>query len=169
MKTKLIAPKQLDQRVVIKNPKEKVWEIFNDQSLLPIWTHDVQVAHFDEKMASPGQLRRNECIVNGKKGIIETRCLAMFDINRAEFCVENDSFGMTKMLINMSFAVEFKELSKYETEFVMQSHYTPKNLLVKLMNPFIKKKMAKEVDIMINGLKHYIETGEPNLLNPSNR
>ncbi len=62
MKTKLKAPLQLDQRIIIKAPKEKIWEIFNDQSLLPKWTQDVQVSHFDEQMSSPGQLRRNECV-----------------------------------------------------------------------------------------------------------
>jgi uncharacterized protein YndB with AHSA1/START domain len=155
--------------VVIKAPKEKVWEIFNDQSLLPKWTQDVQVSHFDEKMASPGQLRRNECIVNGKKGTIETRCVAMFETDRAEFCVEKDSFGMTRMLVNMSFAAEFKKISDTETEFAMRSHFTPKNLLLKLMTPIIKKKMGKEVDIMNNGLKEFIETGKPNMLNPINQ
>lgn len=169
MKTKLIAPLQLDQRIVIEAPKEKVWEIFNDQSLLPKWTQDVQISHFEEKMSSPGQLRKNECIVNGKSGKIETRCVAMFGTDRAEFCVENDSFGMTKMLLNMSFACELKKISETETEFAMLSHYSPKNFLLKLLNPIIKKKMEKEVEIMNNGLKNFIETGKPNLLNPINR
>lgn len=169
MKTKLKAPLQLDQRLVIKAPKDKVWEIFNDQSLLPKWTQDVQTSNYDERMASPGQLRKNECIVNGKKGTIETRCVAMFAKDRAEFCVEKDSFGMTKMLVNMSFAAEFKVISEDETEFAMISHFTPKNFLLKLMTPIIRKKMGKEVDIMNNGLKNFIETGEPNSLNPINK
>jgi hypothetical protein len=37
------------------------------------------------------------------------------------------------------------------------------------MNPFIKKKMGKEVEIMLNGLKNYIENGETNKLNPVNK
>ena len=167
--TKLKAPLQLDQRIIIKAPKEKVWEIFNDQSLLPKWTQDVQISHFEKKMSSPGQLRRNECIVNGKKGTIETRCVAMFGTDRAEFCVEKDSFGMTKMLVDMSFAAEFRKISDSKTEFYMLSHYSPKNFLLTLLNPFIKKKMGKEVDIMIAGLKNYIETGETNKLNPINK
>jgi uncharacterized protein YndB with AHSA1/START domain len=47
MKTKLIAPLQLNQKVVINAPKEKVWEVFNDQSLLSKWTQDVQTSHFE--------------------------------------------------------------------------------------------------------------------------
>lgn len=168
MKTKLTAPLQLDQKITIDAPKEKVWNVFNDQSLLPKWTHDVQVCHYEEKMSSPGQLRKNECIVNGQKGTIETRCIAMFEKDRAEFQVEKDSFGMTKMLVNTSFAAEFHKQDENKTIFVMQSHYMPKNFLVKLMNPFIKKKMGKEVDVMINGLKQFIETGKPNALNPIN-
>lgn len=169
METKLIAPLQLNQKVVINASKEKVWEVFNDQSLLPKWTQDVQTSHYEQRMASPGQLRKNECIVNGKKGTIETRCIAMFGKDRAEFSVENDSFGMTKMLLNMSFAAELKEIAPNKTEFIMLSHFSPKNFLLKLMLPFIKKKMGKEVDIMNNGLKKFIETGEPNLLNPINQ
>ena len=169
MKTKLIAPLQLDQKIVINAPKERVWEIFNDQSLLPKWTQDVQVCHYEERMSSPGQLRRNECIVNGKKGTIETRCIAMFDNDRAEFCVEKDSFGMTKMLLNVSFAAEFKKVSDNSTEFAMLSHFKPKNFLLKLMLPFIRKKMGKEVEIMNKGLKKFIETGETNKLNPINQ
>ncbi len=109
------------------------------------------------------------CIVNGKRGTIETRCVAMFGTDRAEFCVERDSFGMTKMLLNMSFAVELKKVSDTETEFAMLSHFSPKNFMLKLMNPMIKKKMAKEVEIMNNGLKEFIETGKPNTLNPINQ
>jgi hypothetical protein len=119
MQTKLKAPLQLDQRIIINTSKNKVWEVFNDQSLLPKWTQDVQTSHYDEKMASPGQLRRNKCIVNGKKGSIETRCIAMYGKDRAEFHVENDSFGITKMLSNMSFAAEFHEIDTNKTEFIM--------------------------------------------------
>lgn len=169
METKLTATLQLEQKITIHAPKERVWEVFNDQSLLPKWTHDVQKCHYVEKMSSPGQLRKNECIVNGKKGTIETRCIAMYDTNRGEFQVEKDSFGMTKMLENTSFAAEFVKLDENKTEFVMLSHYNPRNFLVKLMNPFIKKKMKAEVDIMINGLKEFIETGKPNQLNPINK
>jgi len=169
MKTKLKAPLQLSQKIIINAPKEKVWEVFNDQSLLTKWTQDVQHSEFDEKIASSGQLRKNKCIVNGKKGTIETRCVAMNGKDRAEFVVEKDSFGMTKMLVDMSFASEFKVLQTNQTEFVMLSHYMPKNFLLKLMNPLIKKKMGKEVDIMLQGLKEFIETGKPNLLNPINK
>ena len=167
--TKLKAPLQLDQKIIINKSAEKVWEIFNDQSLLTKWTQDVQKSHYEEEMASIGQLRKNECIVNGKKGTIETRCVNMIGKDRAEFVVEKDSFGMTKMLVNMSFAAEFRKINDNQTEFSMLSHYSPKNFLLKLMNPFIKKKMGKEVEIMISGLKNYIETGETNKLNPINK
>lgn len=167
--TKLKAPLQLDQKIIINASVEKVWEIFNDQSLLTKWTQDVQSSHFKNRMASPGQLRKNQCIVNGKKGTIETRCVDMIGKERAEFVVETDSFGMTKMLVDMSFAAEFKELSTAKTEFSMQSHYKPKNFLLKLMNPIIKMKMGKEVEIMIGGLKNYIENGVTNKVNPINQ
>ena len=169
MKSRLVAPMQLNQKITINAPKEKVWEVFNDQSLLSKWTHDVQSTTYDERMASPGNLRKNVCIVEGKEGKIETRCIAMFNKDRAEFQVEKDTFGLTKMLHNMSFAAEFHELDPNKTEFVMQSHYSPKNFLLKLMNPFIKKKMGKAVDIMNLGLKEFIETGNPNMLNPINK
>jgi len=167
--TKLKSPLQLDQKIIINKSVEKVWEIFNDQSLLTKWTQDVQNSQFEERMASIGQLRKNECIVNGKKGTIETRCVNMTGKDRAEFIVEKDSFGMTKMLLDMSFAAEFRKIDDNKIEFSMLSHYSPKNFLLKLMNPFIKKKMGKEVEIMINGLKNYIEKGETNKLNPINQ
>jgi len=167
--TKLKAPLQLDQKIIISESVNKVWEVFNDQSLLTKWTQDVQSSQFENRMASPGQLRKNECIVNGKKGTIETRCVDMDGKDRAEFVVENDSFGMTKILLDMSFAAEFRKISAEETEFTMLSHYTPKNFLLKLMNPFIKKKMGKEVEIMIEGLKNYIENGVTNKHNPINK
>lgn len=167
--TKLNAPLQLDQKIIINASAEKVWEVFNDQSLLTKWTQDVQKSYYDETMASVGQLRKNECIVNGKKGTIETRCVNMTGKDRAEFVVEKDSFGMKKILVDMSFAAEFRKLNDNQTEFSMRSHYSPKNFLLKLLNPFIKKKMEKEVDVMITGLKNYIETGETNKLNPINQ
>jgi hypothetical protein len=120
--TKLKAPLRLDQKVIINASVEKVWEIFNDQSLLTKWTQDVQNSKFDERMASPGQLRKNECIVNGKKGTIETRCVYMKGKDRAEFIVEKDSFGMTNMLVDMSFASEFRKIADEKTEFSMLSH-----------------------------------------------
>ncbi|NMH89069.1 SRPBCC family protein [Flavivirga algicola] len=167
--TKLTAPLQLDQQIIINATPEKVWTVFNDQSLLTKWTQDVQYSQFEQKMAAPGQLRKNECIVNGKKGTIETRCVSMTGQERAEFIVEKDTFGMTKMLQNMSFAAEFHSLDSNKTKFVMKSHYKPKNFLLNLMNGFIKKKMGKEVDIMLIGLKNYIEKGAVNKLNPINQ
>ncbi|NQY11048.1 MAG: SRPBCC family protein [Flavobacteriales bacterium] len=166
--TKLKAPLQLEQKIRINSTPEKVWEVFNNQSFLTKWTQDVQGSQYKNRMASPGQLRKNECIVNGKIGTIETRCVGMTGKERAEFIVENDSFGITKMLLNMSFAAEFRKINSTETEFVMLSHYTPKNFLLRLINPLIKKKMGKEVDIMIKRLKDYVEKGETNKLNPIN-
>lgn len=167
--TKLSAPLQLDQKITINKSVEEVWEVFNDQSLLTKWTQDVQSSSFDDRMASPGQLRKNTCVVNGKQGTIETRCVNMLGKERAEFIVEKDSFGMTKILVGMSFAAEFREVSKGVTEFSMLSHYTPKNFLLKMLNPVIKMKMGKEVQVMIEGLKNFVETGETNKINPINR
>jgi uncharacterized protein YndB with AHSA1/START domain len=40
--TQLKAPLQLDQKIIIEAAPEKVWEVFNDQSVLSKWTQDVQ-------------------------------------------------------------------------------------------------------------------------------
>ncbi|MBI1266162.1 MAG: hypothetical protein GC193_01900 [Cryomorphaceae bacterium] len=166
--TKLLSPKQLDQSVVINVPSEKAWHIFNDLSLRPKWTCDVQKIHFSNQMTTVGDVAVTECIVNGKSGKLTTRCVDLKPPYRGEFIVEKETFGFSKMLKDISFAVDFKSLGENKTQITMQSHYQPKNSLVKLMNRFIQKKMGKEVDLMMNGLKVFMETGQANPLNPIN-
>lgn len=167
--TKLLSLKQIDHGVVINVPSEKAWHIFNDLSLRPKWTCDVQKIQFSNQMTTVGEVAVTECIVNGKAGKLTTRCVHLNPPYRGEFVVEKETFGFSKMLKGISFAVDFKSIGENKTQVTMQSHYQPKNFLIKLMNGFIKKKMGMEVDLMMNGLKVFMETGQANELNPINR
>lgn len=167
--SKLKSPKQLDQGVIIHVPIERMWAIFNDLSLRPKWTGDVQKINYANKMTTVGETAITHCLVNGKNGTITTRCLALHPTERGEFLVEKDTFGMTRMLENMSFVTEFKSITENTTEFRMHSHYKPRNFFLKMMNGFIKKKMGKEVDLMLKGLKNFSERGQVNLSNPINQ
>lgn len=161
---------QLDQKVIINASQEQVWNVFNDQSLLSKWTTDVQRSHYKYQMAKEGEVRKNDCIVNGKEGTITTRCIYLQGYELAEFVVEDDSFGMNKMLGNVSFASVFRKVNTHKTEFVMKSYYKPNNLFSKLLNGLvIRPKMKKEVKIMLNGLKDFVETGQINMKNPINQ
>ncbi|MGB6154151.1 MAG: SRPBCC family protein [Pricia sp.] len=167
--SKLKSPKQLDQGLVINVPIKKAWHIFNDLSLRPKWTVDVQKINYSNQMTTVGEVAITDCIVDGKEGTLTTRCVDLNPPYPGEFIVEKETFGFSKMLMDMSFAVDFKALGKNKTRVTMQSHYRPKNFLLKLLNGFIKKKMGKEVDLMMNGLKNFMETGHVNILNPINR
>lgn len=167
--TKLKSVKQLDQGVVINVPIQKAWDIFNDLSLRPKWTCDVQEINYFSRITTVGEVAVTHCIVNGRQGTISTRCVALNPTERGEFVVEKDSFGMNKMLSNISFATEFNSIDENTTNVRMQSHYQPKYFLLKLINRFIKKKMGKEVDLMLKGLKIFMETGQVNPLNPINQ
>ena len=167
--TKLKSPIQLDQAVVINVPIEKAWNIFNDLSLRPKWTCDVQKINYTNQMVTVGEAAVTECIVDGKEGKLTTRCVSLNSQQRGEFIVEKETFGFSKMLKDISFAVVYKSIDENTTEVGMQSHYQPKNFLLKIMNGLIKKKMGKEVDLMMNGLKDFMETGQANLLNPINK
>lgn len=166
---KISSPLQLTQSVIINVPIEKIWAVFNDLSLRPKWTCDVQKINFKTKTTTVGETAITDCIVNEKKGTLTTKCLSLNPNKRGEFVIESDTFGITKMLHNMGFATEFKSIDSNKTEFTMLSHYLPKNFILKLINGIIKKKMGKEVDLMLAGLKSYAETGQVNLLNPINR
>jgi uncharacterized protein YndB with AHSA1/START domain len=165
----LKSPLQLDQRIIIQAKPEKVWELFNDQSLLSKWTCDVQHCHYERRMAQVGQVRTNDCIVNGQSGTIRSKCLLLRPFEKVEFEVEHDTFGMNRYLAGIGFAAIFKDVGVGVTEFIMQSHYLPKHLLVKMMNPIVKLKMSKEVDLMLEGLKNFVEHGQVNLRNPINQ
>lgn len=169
MMTKLKSPKQLDQKIQVKVSVSKAWGIFNDLSLRPKWTCDVQKIDYTNQMTKEGEVAITYCLVNGKEGTLMTRCLALESQKRGEFLVEKDSFGFNNMLLDIGFATTFKVIGSNLTEISMQSHYQPKNVLLKLMNPLIKKKMRKEVDLMMQGLKDYMETGQVNMLNPVNQ
>ncbi len=167
--TKIKSPEQLDQAIIIHASIDKAWNMFNDLSLRPKWTCDVQQINYTHQMATVGETAVTTCIVNGKRGTIETRCLALDPKRRGEFSIDKDTFGMSKALSQMSFATEFLFLNANTTEVRMLSHYRPKNFIIKIMNKFIKKKMAKEVNLMLIGLKNFIETGQTNQLNPINQ
>ena len=169
MMTKLKSPKQLDQGVEINVPIAKAWDIFNDLSLRPKWTCDVQKIHYSNQMTTVGESAVTDCIVDGKEGQLTTHCLALNPNKCGEFAVIKETFGFSKMLKDISFAVDFKSLGENKTKVTMQSHYQPKNFLLKLMNGFIKKKIWKEVDLMMDGLKVFMETGKANPLNPINQ
>lgn len=152
---------QVDLNILIHAPLKRVWNIFSDNSLLNKWAPHVQNVNSETETLTTGSSRSCEVTINGKTGKLIERITVNIPYERIEYVVDEETFGIKKILNDFGFAVTFTVMDDQVTKLTMQNNYTPKNIFVSMMNTLmIRRNMKFMVNDLIEGLKSYTEEQE---------
>jgi hypothetical protein len=63
--------------------------------------------------------------------------------------IESDTMGMSKMLNNTRFVFNLERLNQNQTKVINETYYQPTNLVAKIMNGLMMKRMVRKAQQQI--------------------
>jgi uncharacterized protein YndB with AHSA1/START domain len=163
MTTELVGRRQLTRTATTAAPARALWSILTDSRLLPRWAPVVhEVERCDPTGERLGAVRRCRVELGGKPGRMVERCVALRPERQIAYLVEEESFGMRRMVADYGFRISLEPVSPAGTRVTIETFYTPRTAVYGLMNALLlRPRLGKVVDDLIAGLIRLAEAGEP--------
>lgn len=151
---------QLTRQIAIDAPRDRIWALVADSSLLPKWAPPVKaVTAQGEGPEGVGATRVCQVEFGGREGTMTERCVAFEPPFRAGYVVDDDSLGFARMFADYGFTITLEEGSDGSSTVRTDTYYTPRNRLFAAMNHLImRRRFARTVDGMLSGLKRSSES-----------
>ena len=152
---------QLTREIAIHAPREEVWAVIADSTLLPEWAPPVkQVNSVSEGQEGVGTTRVCEVEFGGRGGTMTERCVEFERPRRAGYVVDDDSLGFGRMFADYGFTITIDQGSEDGSSIARtDTYYTPRNPLFSLLNALLmRRRFARTVDGLLSGLKSSSET-----------
>lgn len=144
--------------VTIDAPRQRVWEAIADPTQHAAWNP------FVTRIAGGHALeaRRTVTGVYGKgEGTSEERCTAYEAGRRIRWLAESDSNGFSgRMATDVIAEFTLTDAGPGRTTATSRTGFVPQNVMLKLMTPVLRRKVAKSNDSKLRALKLYVETGQ---------
>jgi uncharacterized protein YndB with AHSA1/START domain len=152
--------KQIERSTIINAPAEAVWEVLADSRLLPEWAPVVdEVTECSIAGEAVGEVRHCTANLAGKSGRMVERCIEFTPITRIAYVVEEESFGMRKMVDHYGFAINLESDGSEKTRVTLETHYTPRNPMYGLLNRLTMRRQLERVcEQIVGGLKTFSES-----------
>lgn len=109
-------------------------------------------------MDKQGETRTCDIDNKGRKGTMTEKLIELIPEKKTVWTIESDTMGMSKMLKDMQFVFNLEKLSNNKTKVVNETYYQPANLIAKIMNGLMMKKMiSKAQEQILNNIKSLTE------------
>jgi hypothetical protein len=133
-----------------------VWAVITDITLLPRINPGVISA--SGAMNVLNATRTCEVLNRGRKGTITERLVEYVPEARTVWKVESETMGMSRMMKDTRFFLRLEMLTGSSTKIIGETHYTPANLLARIMNGLVMRKMIAGMQQQIlQNIKVYTE------------
>ncbi len=134
---------QARNEVIINAPISSIWAIITDINVL----HKINpgVIKASGRMDKLGETRTCEMDNKGRKGTMTEKLIELVHEKKTVWAIENDTMGMSKMLKDPRFCFNLEKLGDNETKIINESYYQPANLIAKIMNAFMMRKMMIKI------------------------
>lgn len=141
---------QAQNEAIINAPISSVWAIITDISVL----HKVNpgVISANGRMDVLGETRTCQIDNKGRKGMMTEKLIEFVPEKKTVWAIQSDTMGMSKMLKDTKFVFNLEKISDSKTKVVNETFYQPANLIAKIMNTLMMKKMIGKAQeqILIN-------------------
>jgi hypothetical protein len=148
---------QSRQEVIINAPLEKVWE-FN-QDLSKIAQYHPRVDKVD--LISNKQFRAvgvaYQCHITGGKHTCVEKDIEIVPMEKIATVFPSDTMGLTKLLPDYIVESSLSKIDANTTRVDIAHYYASSKWKVRLLNFYIKRKIATETQEMLIGMKNAIE------------
>ncbi len=138
---------QVRNEAVIDAPVDRIWSVITDINLL----HRVNpsVVKATGAMDRLHATRTCEIVNGGRKGTMTERLIELAPNKRTVWTIENDTMGMSKMLNGTRFIFNLERLDDKRTRVVSETHYAPANLMARIMNAVMMRRMIGKAQATI--------------------
>lgn len=145
---------RIEDAIVVNAPEHDIWRAIKDPALHADWHPFVTRISGDHRL---GATRTCSVSVGKKRGETRERCVEDDELRQITWRIEHDSTGFGRMVCNWQagFALERRDGA---TLVKAQSAFQPKNVLVRIMGPIVRRKFHQTQKAILAGLKESIET-----------
>jgi hypothetical protein len=138
---------QARNELVINAPVGSIYNLITDIKQLPTINPGVITA--TGRMDKQGETRTCEINNRGKIGTMTEKLIELIPEKRTVWAIENDDMGMSKMLKETKFYFHLEKISDNKTRVINETYYRPANLMARIMNGLMMKKMISKAQAQI--------------------
>lgn len=138
---------QARNEAIINASVESLWAVLTDINSL----HKINpgVIKASGRMDRQGETRTCEIQNNGRKGTMVERLIELVPQNKTVWTIESDTMGMSRMLNDTRFVFNLEPLNKKQTKVINETYYQPTNLVAKIINGIMMKRMIRKAQEQI--------------------
>jgi uncharacterized membrane protein len=153
------------QEVIINAPLEVVWSFTMDLTKIPHFHPRVVKVDLISGKAFRGPGVSYQCHLAGGKHTCVEKDIEIVPMEKIVTVLPQDSFGISKILSDYTVETTFKKLDDSSTQAEISHYYSTTTWKAKLLNVIAKRKIARETQATLRGIKKVIETayGAPRL------
>ena len=144
----------LTDEITINAPKNKIWRVIEDASLLPQWHPFVRSVTGKHEV---GQVRVCELDMGGQRATAEERCNTKSEQGKIIWTLEKDSMGTAQMFA-MEYGFEIEDQGNGQTLVRSITSFTPQNEEAAGMAEQTEAQFHKIHQAVLDGLKRYVES-----------
>jgi len=151
--------------IIINAPISRLWPLIQDSKAMESWGPPVTKIEVEllpeQTVEAVGSKRRVFAKFSEKRqGWYNEVRTEEIENKSVTFRINEDSFGMGKMLNDVGAKMELLEINKDKTEFIFTFFHRPINFLGWFMNPMIRMDQKKNRLKALQSIKSYVETGK---------
>ena len=149
---------QSKQEVLINAPLEKVWEFNQDLSKIAEYHPRVNKVDLISETRFRGAGISYQChLTDGRNTCIE-KDIEIIPMQKIVTIFSHDTIGLTKLLPDYVVESELSKVGANATKVEMSHFYSNSAPRVRLLNFFIKRKIARETQDTLDAMKKWIES-----------
>ena len=150
--------------IVINSAISNLWPLIQDSKQMEIWGPPVEKVEIellpDQQTEDVGSKRKVHAkFTEKRKGWYQEVRTHQEEGKSVTFRINDDSFGIGKMLDDVGAKMELEAIDSAKTKFIFTFYHRPKNFLGWVMNPMIKMDQKKNRLKALNSIKSYAENG----------
>jgi uncharacterized protein YndB with AHSA1/START domain len=153
-------PFQWRTAVAVQAPKQRVWAIVDDISLIPQYHPEVRKVDLLSGQRTRALGVKYQCTIpEGRKGSCVEEVVDYVPGERMAVAFPDDTWGLGKMFADFVVETVLVPRGDGETEIVLEAYYEPVGWWTKLLNTlFLRRLMASRALRTIEGIKRLAES-----------
>jgi uncharacterized membrane protein len=150
---------QWQANLIVDAPLEKIWEAFDDLSLIPHYHPFVRRVEFPSGVGRRAPGVEYKCIVpiGPRRGWCVEKVIDHTPLRSSTVAFTDDSWGLSKLVRNFITEVSVEPLGEAKTRVVLRGFYTPQGWWGAVLNVLvIRRNMRKRANDTLRGFKQWI-------------
>jgi uncharacterized protein YndB with AHSA1/START domain len=147
---------KIEDEIVVNASAARVWEAIKDPAAHAAWHPFVTHISGEHRL---GAVRECAVLVGKKTGETRERCVEDDEGRKISWAIEEDSTGFGRLASDWraGFSLERRDGG---TLVRAESVFQPKNLLVRVLGPAVRRRFHQAQQAILQGLKRAVESGE---------